>query len=161
MSNKPQQYRTAKRRRFVLDQKADGKTHREVVAAAKEKFGEDSLPNGYNTYYVSKDIDRALDKVQSAVEASAEKYRTLHIRRLRRMLSRLMPLTEPQDVTEVQQDGSTVEYTKAPDPRIVGKVLGIMNELADLHGVFDLGPAADTDSESPLDEINQELLEGS
>jgi hypothetical protein len=73
---------TAERRDRVLELREEGHDLRTIAARLEEEFGAVSLPSGWDSRYVAKDIQRALQKVRSEVDAKASDLLRMELRRL-------------------------------------------------------------------------------
>lgn len=73
---------TAERRKRVLELREEGHDLRTIAARLEEEFGAVALPSGWDSRYVAKDIQRALQKVRSDVDATASDLLRLELRRL-------------------------------------------------------------------------------
>lgn len=163
MPNRADLVAVSERRRWVLQQRRQGKDVRTIAEEAIEHFGEEQLPDSWDEagMYVSKDIKRALKQSREEVEEIAEDYRDLHVNRLENLLSHLWPYALAHTVEEYDYDeGKTVEITRPPDPRIVDRVLAIMDKLAKLHHVEEAPDRVSNPGDNSTNvffEINQKL----
>ena len=160
MADKNDLLDTAERRRFVLQQRKAGKTTRETAQAAIEEFGEDSLPDGWDSRYVSKDVGRVLEKAREEVQELAAEYRTVEISRLETLLSNLWPYASEHTEEVVTDDGERVEVTRPRDEKKIDRILAIMDRLERLYDI-DEAPALHEDSGSETKnifvQVNQQI----
>jgi len=162
-SNKTDLVDVQRRRRWVLQKRREGWCVRKIAREAEEHFGEEQLPASWDAAgrYVSKDIKRALKQSREEVEEIAKDYRELHINRLENLLSELWPYAQEHSVEKLvdEDTGETVEISKPPDPRIVDRVLSIMDRLAKFHHVEDApdSPGDRGDTQNVFIEVNQKL----
>lgn len=89
MPSNAQLLETARRRRFVLQQRRQGSSYPDIAEAAEEEFGADRLPGGWDERYAYKDVKRALQKVRADLEETAEEVRMMEMQRLDAMLEGL------------------------------------------------------------------------
>lgn len=126
------------RRRWVLEKRRQGHTVRQIAEMAVDHFGENQLPQSWDAQgrAVSKDIKRALKKSRDELEKIAEDYRELHVNRLQNLLSSIWPYAQEHEEVIWDDDAKTTRtIEKPPDPRIVDRVLAIMDRLAKFHHV--------------------------
>ena len=86
---------TQERRRYVLDARKAGWTYLQIAEGAIERFGVDSLPQGWDERYAYKDVARELDKLKNLNNGLSEDVLQLELERLDRMLKAIWP-----DVTQ-------------------------------------------------------------
>jgi hypothetical protein len=126
---------TRRRRALVLKELAKGKTMREVAGVVEDALSEDELPSGFDSRYVAKDMQRALDKWREEVTQAAHDYRVTTIRRLQMLLSGIWKYTREHTVEKVTDDGEVVEVSVPPDMDAVRQAIAITMKLTRLHGV--------------------------
>ena len=88
---------TAERRAFVLQLRKGGATYMTIAQAARELFGEDALPNGWDERYAYKDVKRELDHLRKDIAHSTEEIVELETQRLDAMLMVLWPQVSKGD----------------------------------------------------------------
>ena len=77
---------TQTRRNFVLELRKSGATYMQIADAARDHFGADKLPAGWDERYAYKDIARELEKLKTLNNGVTEDISQLEIERLDRML---------------------------------------------------------------------------
>lgn len=154
--------KTAERRRWILDRCRRGNpTMREVAEDAIDHFGEEQLPEGFDSRYVSKDLSRSMKKLQDSIQERAEHYRTIQIDRLEDLLEQLWPLTR-QHTEEVVEDGEVHIVEKPPDVQAIDRALAIIDRLNSFYQVDEAPdfPGGTSDGDTNIFvQVNQELVQ--
>lgn len=108
---------TARRRQFVLSRRRTGDSWQQVAEKAKDAFGEENLPAGWDKRYAYKDFARELESLRKENQETAAEVRDLELMRLDEMLKGVW-----EDAT-------------SGDPRAVQKVLNIQERRARFLGL--------------------------
>ena len=82
---------TQERRFFVLEARKAGLTYRQIVEQAIDRFGLETLPQGWDERYAYKDVARELEKLQNLNNGLSEDVRQLELERLDRMWFAVYP----------------------------------------------------------------------
>jgi hypothetical protein len=73
---------TAERRRFVIERRQAGDTYEQIARKAEAEFGADQMPGGWDRRYAAKDLRRALENLETDLDAAADEMLQLELERL-------------------------------------------------------------------------------
>ena len=81
-TNDPQLIDTAERRAFVLTLRKSGATYEHIAQAAMAKFGEDTLPRGWDRRYAWMDVSRELKRLNEQNQDDVAEIKRLELERI-------------------------------------------------------------------------------
>lgn len=77
---------TAERRAFVLTLRKTGATYRKIAAAAVQRYGGESLPDGWDERYAYKDTMRELERLRETMHEDCQFVLQVELERLDRLM---------------------------------------------------------------------------
>lgn len=118
---------TTRRRKRVLELRDRGWTYQRIAERLVQEFGEEKLPNGWDSRYAYKDLNRTLKAEREALRESAREMLDLELRRLDALHASFFP----RALTRRAEDGTVID----PDPESARIVLNVQKRRAKLVGL--------------------------